>query len=83
VIARNLTEFQQLQWWTAEGAAILAERRQRAESLRAEGLSFKQIARQIGGTPDGVRGTLRKMRRREELRAQGLLRPRGRPRKAT
>jgi hypothetical protein len=35
--------------------------------LYLSGLSYKHIARQYGGTPDGVRSTIRKMRERGVL----------------
>lgn len=38
------------------------QRRQRLIRLYAEGLTFKQLARIHGGTPDGVRSTIRKYR---------------------
>lgn len=42
------------------------EKRQRLLALYCSGASFKQIAAEYGGTPQGVRSTIRKMRERGE-----------------
>jgi DNA-binding CsgD family transcriptional regulator len=40
------------------------ERRARLLELYRSGLTFAEIAREYGGTPEGVRSTIRKMRER-------------------
>lgn len=42
----------------------VSERRQRLLDLYNEGLSYKEIACRHGGTPHGVRSTIRKLRQR-------------------
>ena len=58
------SEWQEVQWWTPEGHAVLAERRARIRRMKRAGCTFPEIALAVGGTADGVRGTYRKMARK-------------------
>jgi transposase-like protein len=40
------------------------ERRAKLLSLYCDGAKYEEIAREYGGTPSGVRSTIRKMRKR-------------------
>jgi DNA-binding NarL/FixJ family response regulator len=42
------------------------ERRERLLALYRSGATFKQIAAEYGGTPQGVRSTIRKMKERDD-----------------